>query len=154
MPGCAARPWSSSFCRLYSTVRRCSSHPLDWMETRVILRWLRPKSVSYRNVSSKADRHYRLLLAHWGSLYYMYTRQHMVHLSDGGGGFCSLYWRQKIRLDDLHESLVPQFTSVSCVCVCVCVVLCEARGQQQLKSFQRRRSFPNIARKCGVTECS
>lgn len=54
------------------------------METRVIWWQLGPKSVSYRNVSSKADRHYSLRLAHWGSLYYMYTRQHMVHLSDGG----------------------------------------------------------------------
>lgn len=37
MPGCAARHWSSSSWRLYSTVRRCSSHLLDWMETQVIL---------------------------------------------------------------------------------------------------------------------
>lgn len=82
-PAGAAPPWSSSFRRLYSAVRRCSLHLPDWMETRVISRSLGPKSVSYRNVSSKADRHSSLGLAHWGSLYYMYTRQHMVHLSDG-----------------------------------------------------------------------
>lgn len=34
-------------------------------------------------MSSKADRHYSFLLAHWGCRYYMYALQHMVHLSDG-----------------------------------------------------------------------
>lgn len=87
------------------------------METRVILRWLRPKSVSTRNVSSKADRHYSLLLVHWGFLYYMYTLQHMVHLCDGGKLY-SLYCRQKIGLGDLLESLVLWVASVR-LCVLV-----------------------------------
>lgn len=56
------------------------------METRVILWQLWLKLVCYRNVSSKADRHYSLHLAHWGFLYYMYTLQHMVRWCDWGGG--------------------------------------------------------------------
>lgn len=72
--------------RLYSIVRRCSPHLFDWMETRVILWRLWPKLVCYRNVSSKADRHYSLHLAHWGFLYYMYTLQHTVRCGDGVGG--------------------------------------------------------------------
>lgn len=69
------------------------------MEARVILRWLWPKLVCYRNVSSKADGHYSPHLAHWGFLYYMYTLQHMVRLSDGGvkGGGVSVARIEKRR---------------------------------------------------------
>jgi len=60
-------------------------------------------------VSSKADRHYSRLPAHWGGLYYMYTLQHMVHLSDGGNAMAFI--EGGIRLGDRLESLLPRFTS-------------------------------------------
>lgn len=114
MLGCVAEHWSSSSCRLYSTVRRCSSHLLDWMETQVISWYLRPKSVYYRNVSSKADRHYSLLPAHWGCSYCMYNLQHMVHPPDGGNS-TAVIEKRKLNWIDLIDFLKKKLFFLLCV---------------------------------------